>query len=96
MDLKGVDMGQIVAAYDLMPESTDVDLEGVIKAISSSIPSGVKILESKIEPIAFGLKKVNVGFVIDDSNDAVGGDLEAALNSIPGVENVECVSSTVL
>ena len=89
-------MGQIVATYDLMPESTDVDLDSVVKDISGKIPSGVRILETKILPVAFGLKKVNVGFVIDDSDDAVGGELEKALCSIPGIENVECVSSTVL
>jgi elongation factor 1-beta len=89
-------MGQIVAAYDIMPESTDVNLDGVVKKISEVIPAGVKILEHKIVPVAFGLKKVYIGFSIDDSNDSIGGDLEKALFSIPGVENVECVSSTVL
>lgn len=89
-------MGQIVASYDLMPESMEIDLDGVIKAIAGVIPTGVKVLESKIEPIAFGLKKVNVGFVIDDSDDSIGGELEKALFSIAGIENVECVSSTVL
>jgi Translation elongation factor EF-1beta len=89
-------MGQIVAAYDLMPESTEIDLDAVVKTIPGIIPAGVKLLETKIEPVAFGLKKVNAGFVIDDSDDSIGGELEKALNSIPGVENVECVSSTVL
>ncbi len=89
-------MGQIVAVYDLMPENTDVDLESVIKAINGAVPKGVRVLESKIEPVAFGLKKVNVGFSIDDSDEAIGGDLENALASIPGIENVECISSTLL
>ena len=88
-------MGQIVAAYDLMPESTDIDLDGVIKTISNVVPKGVKVLESKILPVAFGLKKVNVGFLIDDDDESIGGNLEKALGSIPGVENIECVSSTV-
>ncbi|MDR1954688.1 MAG: elongation factor 1-beta [Candidatus Methanoplasma sp.] len=89
-------MGQIVAAYDLMPESTDVDLDSVMKKIPEIVPAGVRVLESKIMPIAFGLMKVNVGFVIDDTDDSIGGMLEQALGSIPGIENVECISSTVL
>jgi len=89
-------MGQIVATYDLMPESTEVDLENVVKSISGIIPAGVKMLETKIEPVAFGLKKVNAGFVIDDSDDSIGDKLEQALRSIAGIENVECVSNTVL
>ncbi|MDR0508503.1 MAG: translation elongation factor EF-1beta [Candidatus Methanoplasma sp.] len=89
-------MGQIVAAYDLMPESTDVNLEKVVSTIAGVVPKGVKVIEHSILPIAFGLKKVNVGFLIDDSIESVGGDLETALASIPGIENIECVSSTVI
>ena len=89
-------MGQIVAAYDPMPESTDVDLEKIVGTIAGVVPKGVKVIEHKILPIAFGLKKINVGFLIDDTSESVGGDLETALASIPGVENIECVSSTVI
>jgi len=89
-------MGQIVAVYDLMPESTDVDLESLIGTISGVVPKSVKVLESKILPVAFGLRKINVGFSIDDTDETVGGALEEALASIPGIENVECISSTLL
>ena len=74
-------MGQIAAAYDLMPESTEVDLDNVM---------------TKILPVAFGLMKVNAGFLIDDSDEEVGGKLEDALRAIAGIENVECVSNTVV
>ena len=40
--------------------------------------------------------KVNAGFLIDDSDEEVGGKLEDALRAIPGIENVECVSNTVV
>ena len=66
-------MGQIAAAYDLMPESTEVDLDNVIAQLSGVLPAGVKLLETKI-----------------------GGKLEDALRAIPGIENVECVSNTVV
>lgn len=89
-------MGQIVAGYDLMPESTDIDLDGIIAKISDVLPEGVKLIETKILPVAFGLMKVNAGFVIDDSDEEVGGKLEAALAGIEGIETIECVASTVL
>ncbi len=89
-------MGQIAAAYDLMPESTEVDLDNVISQLSGVLPEGVKLLETKILPVAFGLMKVNAGFLIDDADEEVGGKLEQALQSIPGIENVECVSNTVV
>ncbi len=89
-------MGQIAAAYDLMPESTEVDLDNVIAQLSGVLPAGIKLLETKILPVAFGLMKVNAGFLIDDSDEEVGGKLEDALRAIPGIENVECVSNTVV
>ncbi len=51
-------MGQIAAAYDLMPESTEVDLDNVIAQLSGVLPAGVKLLETKILPVAFGLMKI--------------------------------------
>lgn len=87
-------MGQIVSQYDVLPEGTDIDLNTVIATIPKVIPQGVKLLETKILPVAFGLMKVNAGFVIDDSIETIGTDLEKALASIPGVQSVECVSTT--
>lgn len=89
-------MGQIAAAYDIMPESTEVDLDAVIAKLTDVIPEGVKVIETEIRPVAFGLMKVYAGFLIDDSDEEVGGKLENGLRSIPGIENVECVSSTVV
>ena len=89
-------MGQIAAAYDLMPESTEIDLEGVVAKLADVIPAGVKITETQIKPVAFGLMKVNAGFLIDDTDEEVGSKLENGLRSIDGIENVECVSNTVV
>ncbi len=89
-------MGQIAAAYDLMPESTEVNLDEVIAKLADVIPEGVKILETQIKPVAFGLMKVYAGFLIDDTDEEVGSKLENGLRPIAGIENVECVSNTVV
>lgn len=89
-------MGQIAAIYDVFPQDTETDLDVISNKISSVIPSSVKIINSGIEPVAFGLKKVRVTFLIDDSNESVGEDLENALASIDGVENIECTSTSVV
>ena len=91
-------MGAIIAAYDLFPESTDVDLNAIIAGLKDLLPAGVEFTddEPKILPVAFGLMKVNAVFKIDDSDDTIGGKLEEALRGIAGIDNVECVSSTVL
>ncbi len=89
-------MGQIVAGYDLMPESTDIDLKKIVEKLPSIVPTGVKLIESKILPVAFGLMKINAGFVIDDSDETIGSKLEDALRGLAGIENVECTSSTLI
>ncbi len=89
-------MGQIASTYDLMPESTEVDLNGVIETLGKVIPAGVEIKETSIKPVAFGLEKVVVFLVIDDTDEEIGGKLEEALQSIPGIGEVSNVDSTVL
>lgn len=89
-------MGQIFASYNLMPAGTEVDLNKVIAKISDILPAGVKLNETSIKPVAFGLQMVIANFVIDDTDPEVGGKLENGLRSIEGIENVECASSTVL
>ena len=89
-------MGQIASTYDIMPESTDVDLQKVIAAIPGVITAGVELKETSIKPVAFGLEKVVAFFVIDDSDDGVGEKLENGLRSIEGISEVANTDSTVL
>jgi elongation factor 1-beta len=89
-------VGKIFAVYDIMPESTDVPLDNVVSTLKGIIPKGVELNNTKIEPVAFGLKKIVASFVIDDSIDGVGNLLEDAVRSIQGVENFECTSSALL
>ena len=89
-------MGQIASTYDIMPESTDIDLQKVIAAIPGVIPAGIELKETSIKPVAFGLEKVVAFFVIDDSDDGVGDKLENSLMSIEGVSEIANTDSTVL
>ena len=91
-------MGQIYAVYELFPESTDVDLQGVIAKVPQVIPAAVKFndADTKVAPVAFGLEKVIVAFIIDDSDETAGSKLEDALRNIEGIDNVECTQNTVL
>ena len=89
-------MGQIASTYDIMPESTDIDLQKVIAAIPKVLPAGVELKETSIKPVAFGLEKVVAFFVIDDSDDGVGEKLENGLLSIEGVSEIANTDSTVL
>ena len=87
-------MAQIVAGYDIFPTGTEADIEAIQSAVKDVVPEGVEITESTIEPVAFGLKKVSIGLLIDDSDENIGSKIEDGLRSIDDVENVECVSMT--
>ena len=87
-------MAKIVAGYDIYPTDADVNLDDVITAIPKAIPEGIRILEAEIRPVAFGLKKVFVGFMIESEDDDIGTRLEDSLRAIENVENVECVTTS--
>lgn len=91
-------MGEIYAVYELYPVDTEVDLKAIVALFPGVLPAGVKYNEAdtKIAPVAFGLEKIILGFIIDDSDETVGGKLEDTLRGIEGIENVECAQSTVL
>ncbi len=80
-------MGSVVAIIRVMPESTDVDLEQLKKAIRINVPAVQDIAE---EPIAFGLKALKVAAIVGDDE---GGTepLELALAAVDGVASAETI-----
>lgn len=89
-------MGQIASTYDIMLNGTDVDPQGVVAGIPGILPAGVELKSAEVKDFVFGMKKVVAFFVIDDSIDGVGGQLEDGLRSIDGVGEIECSDSTTL
>lgn len=83
-------MGSVAVSIRIMPSSSDVDMEKIRKELSKKI----RIQDSKIEPIAFGLKALKLLVIIPD---AVGVDsLEKEIMSVDGVGEVEIDSVTLL
>lgn len=83
------------AFYDVMPEGPDVDMEQLMIKIRNSVPDGIDIAEIKVEPVAFGLKKIVLSTVMDDAEGLVDS-LENALLSVEGVQSAECIATTLL
>lgn len=82
-------MAQLVVTIKLMPESPDVDLKKIEEEATKEITKfGGDVGKVEIEPIAFGLKAVNLIFVM---NESLGNtdNLEEILSKIKGVESVE-------
>ena len=82
-------MGNVAVTFKIMPESPDTDLEKIKKEISKKI----EIKDSKIEPVAFGLKSLRVLVVVPDKSIE---NIENEIRSVEGISEVEVESSTLL
>ncbi|MFC1742066.1 elongation factor 1-beta [Nanoarchaeota archaeon] len=61
-------MGTAVVTLDIMPESTEIDLEKVQEEVTKLVKefAGDRDTKAEIEPVAFGLKKLKYIFVMDE------------------------------
>ena len=62
-------MGNAVATLQVMPISPDVDMDALEKRALKAVRSfnGGKDTKVQIVPIAFGLKSINITFVMEES-----------------------------
>jgi elongation factor 1-beta len=81
-------MGMVGMSLRIMPASAETDLEKV----KSEIAKKIKVHDSKIEPIAFGLKALRILVVVPDGQQNV----EEEIKKIKGVGEVEIESTTLL
>ncbi len=84
-------MGSVAVILRVMPESPEINIEDLKRALKQKLPS---IQEMKEEPIGFGLMALKVLAVVNDA----GGETDAvelALNQVPGVERAEIIEVTL-
>ena len=83
-------MASVVITLKIMPQNTEVDLAKIEAAAKKEIIHFCSSKEFKveIEPIAFGLRALNVYFVMDESKGGTE-ELEKRITHVPGVESVE-------
>ena len=84
-------MGDVAISIKIMPASGEVDIEQVRKKVEEA----VELKDSKVEPLAFGLKALKIMIVRPDSEGGTE-DLEKKLRDIEGVGDVEVESVTLL
>ena len=73
-----------------MPESPEVNLEEKIKEIKEIVSKYGEFGGTKIIPIAFGLKALNVFFIVSEDKENLE-DITKEINKINGVENTEII-----
>ncbi|MCX6697821.1 MAG: elongation factor 1-beta [Methanoregula sp.] len=84
-------MGSVAVIVRVMPESPDVNLVELKKALKQKLPG---IQDMQEEPIGFGLKAIKLAAVINDAGGETDA-IEQLLNTIPGVERAEIIEVTL-
>jgi len=84
-------MADVVITLRIMPENSETDLKAIEEKAKIFIAEyGGEVGKVEIEPIAFGLKALNLIFV---SNEDIGSTdrLEQNVSSIEGVSSAEVI-----
>ena len=83
-------MANVVVTFRIMPNDTSIDLHNLESMTKKVIVDfcNSKEFKGSIEPIAFGLKALNIMFVMDESKGSTE-KLEEKIKLIQGVESVE-------
>ncbi len=84
-------MADVIIVLQVRLESPEVDPNSVIKKASEILTTGgAKVHESKVEPLAFGLKQVLITFSRDENKGSVD-DLEEEISSLDEVMSTEVI-----
>tara|TARA_Y100000310_G_scaffold300082_1_gene335462 strand:+ start:40 stop:318 length:279 start_codon:yes stop_codon:yes gene_type:complete len=85
-------MTNVIATLKIMPTSPEVDLAKLTEEIQKHILEFAGEGETKVseEPVAFGLKSLNIIFIMDEAL----GSPDALEETIKGVEGVQSVEVT--
>lgn len=85
-------MADVICTITIMPESPEVNIEELKEKVNEKIADFAGEGENKVEitPVAFGLKSLNITFVMDESK----GSTEPLEKSCSELENVASAEIT--
>ena len=82
-------MAEVLVKIKIMPESPEIDLDKVKEEINGMVEKfDAKLMQSNIEPIAFGLKAMNITLLWKEDRGSTD-ELEKKILGITGVQSVE-------
>ena len=83
-------IADVIVSVKIMPDSPDADLESISEKATEIINRYGEVGKKEIEPIAFGLKALNLIFVMDEDK----GSTEPIENELAGLDNVNSAEIT--
>ena len=84
-------MARLVARIRILPAEAESNLEQVTELLRNSIPEGMELRNSSMEPIAFGLKAIIGDFLLDDAEGQMD-KLEESIKQVQGVGEIEVMN----
>ena len=82
-------MADVIVTFKIMPESPEIDLEKIKSVAKKKIEDfGGEVGKVEEHPVAFGLKSVNIIFVMDEKKGSTEV-LEDQISDIDGIRSVE-------
>ncbi len=84
-------MARLVVRIRILPAEAESNLEEVVELIGKSVPEGMELKSSSMEPIAFGLKAIVGDFLLDDAEGQMD-KLEEAIKQVDGVGEIEVMN----
>lgn len=84
-------MARLVVRIRILPAEAESNLEEVVELIEKSVPEGMELKSSSMEPIAFGLKAIIGDFLLDDAEGQMD-KLEESIKKVNGVGEIEVMN----
>ncbi|MFL6477424.1 MAG: elongation factor 1-beta [Nitrososphaera sp.] len=84
-------MARLVVRIRILPAEAESNIEEVVELIKRSVPEGMEMKSSTLEPIAFGLKAIVGDFLLDDAEGQMD-KLEESIKAVEGVGELEVMN----
>lgn len=81
-------MGKVIVVARIMPKKVDTDLDKIIEKAREIISKNGDFGRAEKKPIAFGLKAIEMSFVLQEKGGLMDR-IEEKILEIPGVQSYE-------
>ncbi len=81
-------MAEVAMTFSVLPEDTDSSMEDLIKRLRAKMEGKAKVVETSVQEIGFGLKKIKMVVIVKDQ-DGQQDMIEELASSVDGVGQVD-------